>query len=143
MRSGKGIYTYPNGDKYLGEWKHDKFHGQGIINKIEFGKYIGKWKADLEHGQGAMTFNNGLHIDGEWKDGSIVNGTELWPNGDSYSGEFMDWEWHGQGELTLVDGHKMTGVFREDEPWETIEYDKDNVVIGKILYGVETINNSK
>ena len=26
---GKGTYTWPDGDKYVGEWKDDKQHGQG------------------------------------------------------------------------------------------------------------------
>ena len=30
MKNGKGIYHYPNGDKYVGEWKDDKFHGVGM-----------------------------------------------------------------------------------------------------------------
>ncbi len=28
-RNGKGIYHYSNGDKYVGEWLDDKFHGLG------------------------------------------------------------------------------------------------------------------
>ena len=27
LRSGKGIYTYPEGDTYFGSWKDDLFHG--------------------------------------------------------------------------------------------------------------------
>lgn len=30
LREGKGIYTYQCGDIYLGSWKDDIFHGQGI-----------------------------------------------------------------------------------------------------------------
>jgi hypothetical protein len=30
LREGKGIYTYQCGDIYLGSWKGDIFHGQGI-----------------------------------------------------------------------------------------------------------------
>ena len=29
-REEKGIYEYPNGDMFVGDWKNDKFHGQGI-----------------------------------------------------------------------------------------------------------------
>ena len=28
-RHGKGIYCYPNGDVYDGQWKNDKKHGFG------------------------------------------------------------------------------------------------------------------
>ena len=31
----KGTYTYPDGDKYVGQWKDGKKHGQvSTINKI-------------------------------------------------------------------------------------------------------------
>jgi hypothetical protein len=30
MRHGKGLFKYPVGDVYLGGWKDDFFHGQGI-----------------------------------------------------------------------------------------------------------------
>ena len=42
-----GTYTYSNGSKYVGEWKGDKHHGQGIeyyavgtVNKKEPGEII-------------------------------------------------------------------------------------------------------
>jgi len=30
LKSGKGIYIYKNKDVFLGDWKDDKFHGNGI-----------------------------------------------------------------------------------------------------------------
>jgi hypothetical protein len=46
----QGTYTYPNGDQYVGGWKDDKRHGQGIY-----------------------TFASGSHkIVGEWNDGKRV-----------------------------------------------------------------------
>ena len=27
---GAGTFTWPNGDKYVGDWKDDKWHGQGM-----------------------------------------------------------------------------------------------------------------
>ena len=29
QRNGYGVYTYPNGDKYEGEWRDGRRHGQG------------------------------------------------------------------------------------------------------------------
>ena len=28
-RHGKGLYRYPNGDLYFGDWKDETFHGEG------------------------------------------------------------------------------------------------------------------
>ena len=74
-------------------------------------------------------------------DGSPIKGTASWPNGNNYEGKFKDWERHGQGAFTWTDGHKLIGEFREDEPWETIEYDNNGKIIGKIVKGVETLDN--
>jgi hypothetical protein len=30
VRQGKGIYSFPNHDVYMGFWKDDRFHGDGI-----------------------------------------------------------------------------------------------------------------
>ena len=30
VKEGKGIYYYANHDVYLGDWREDKFHGEGI-----------------------------------------------------------------------------------------------------------------
>ena len=32
--------------------------------------------------------------------------------------------------------------FKEHEPWETIEYDRNGVVVGKVVDGIQTIKNS-
>ena len=38
-----------------------------------------------------------------------VNGTETWPNGYIYKGEFKNSEWSGQGILTFPDGSTYDG----------------------------------
>ena len=45
----EGTYTYPGGEKYVGEWKDGKFNGQGTL-----------------------TYINGTVEKGIWKDGNIV-----------------------------------------------------------------------
>ena len=73
--NGLGFLIYPDGGKYVGEWKDGKEHGQGTLttpvvdsrNLIHHGrKYVGEWK-------------NGKHWNGTTeKDGKIekkvVNG---------------------------------------------------------------------
>ena len=36
-------YTYPSGNEYVGEWKDDKFHGQGTFTNTDGTKDEGKW----------------------------------------------------------------------------------------------------
>ena len=42
--NGKGIETFPNGEKYVGRWKDDKRNGQGTSTYPDGGKYVGRWK---------------------------------------------------------------------------------------------------
>lgn len=32
MISGRGVYTWPDGRKYEGDWKENKMHGEGIFD---------------------------------------------------------------------------------------------------------------
>jgi len=63
---------------YNGEWKDDKYHGQGIyivqndyFNNEEV-KYEGEWKNGKEHGQGSQKAINWEAV-GEFKDGNRWN----------------------------------------------------------------------
>ena len=42
----------------------------------------------------------------------------------------------------MPDGHHIIGEFKERKPWETIEYDKNGVIVGKIIDGDQTIEDS-
>ena len=41
--------------KYKGEWKDGKKHGQGILTYANGGKYEGEWKDNKKHGRGVQT----------------------------------------------------------------------------------------
>jgi hypothetical protein len=87
--NGYGTYAYSGeweGDKYLGEWKDGKRHGQGTYTYASGDKYAGEFKDGMMHGQGTYTY--GL---GEWE-------------GDKYVGEFKDDMMHGQGTYTEANG---------------------------------------
>jgi hypothetical protein len=70
---GSGLFLYPNGAQYEGEWKSSNGiksrDGQGTFT---FGpeKYSGEWKNDLMNGEGVYHFSSGAcYI------GSFVNNT--------------------------------------------------------------------
>jgi len=52
---GQGTYTHPSGLKYVGEYVDSKAHGQGTITYGDGSKYVGEWKEDNYHGQGTYT----------------------------------------------------------------------------------------
>ncbi len=39
-----GTATHPNGQKYVGEWKDDKFHGQGTYTYADGTVEQGTWR---------------------------------------------------------------------------------------------------
>ena len=70
-----GTYAFAGefaGDKYAGEWKDNKMHGQGIYSYANGDKYVGEYKNGAMHGQGTYTFANGDKHVGEFKNGKYV-----------------------------------------------------------------------
>ena len=35
MKNGKGVYSWPNGKVYNGEWKDDKYHGNALVTNTK------------------------------------------------------------------------------------------------------------
>ena len=44
MKSGKGVHTWMDGKKYVGDYVGDKKHGKGIFTWPDGRKYDGDWK---------------------------------------------------------------------------------------------------
>lgn len=57
--SGKGTYTYPNGNKYEGEWQDDVKSGYGVLQYVNGEKYEGFWKDDTGLRGNTITHNTG------------------------------------------------------------------------------------
>ena len=62
-----GTVTAPDGkwkgDKYVGEYKDGKWHGQGTLKYSDGRTYIGQFVADLEHGKGLCMNQDGSSVD--------------------------------------------------------------------------------
>ena len=67
-----GIFTYGSGEKYVGEWKDGKRHGQGTLSFTNGSKYVGEWKDRSMHGQGTQYNADGsVKREGIWEDGKF------------------------------------------------------------------------
>ena len=72
-----GTYTDASGDKYVGEWRGGKYHGQGTFT---FGpssqwagdKYVGEFRDDAYNGQGTYTYADGRTEYGIWENDKLV-----------------------------------------------------------------------
>ena len=59
-------------DKYEGEWKYGKQHGQGTLTLANGEKYVGEWLNDKRHGQGTYTYADGKIVKGLWENDQYV-----------------------------------------------------------------------
>ena len=67
--NGQGTYTFPDGRKYVGEYKYGKiWNGQGTQTFPDGRKYVGEFKDGIKHGQGTMYDEEGNLI-GKWLNG--------------------------------------------------------------------------
>jgi hypothetical protein len=105
---GKGVYTWPDGMTYDGEWKDGDMHGKGVRTWPDGQTYDGEWKADAKHGKGVYT----------------------WPDGTTYDGEWKDDKRHGKGVKTLPDGRKCESEW-EDGEWQTDKWTQRELIVLK------------
>ena len=76
MKKRVYISTSKYGDKYEGEMKDGRFHGQGKLTFADGREYIGEFKNGLRNGQGTLTTHDGDRYEGEWKE---AGRDILWP----------------------------------------------------------------
>ena len=88
-----GTYTWPDGEKYVGEFKDGKFNGQGTYTFASGNKYVGDFKDGKRTGQG----------------------TYFSASGDKHVGEYKDGKRHGQGTFTFADGSKYVGAWENNK----------------------------
>ena len=110
-----GTYTFADDDKYVGEWKDDKYNGQGTYTFASGDKYVGEYKNGERNGQGIYTHANGDIYFGEYRNGEKNGqGTYTYVVGEKYVGEFKDDKYNGQGTYTYADGDKYVGKWKDD-----------------------------
>ena len=64
-------------------------------------------------------------------------GKFTFPDGDTYEGEFKDWDMNGQGTYTWSDGRKYVGGVKDGKIWNGTVYDKYGNIIDNYLKGVK------
>ncbi|XP_033112514.1 radial spoke head 1 homolog, partial [Anneissia japonica] len=92
-----GIYIFPNGDKYDGEYiltddGSVERQGEGVHSSADGTCYKGQWEKDKMNGNGILTH----------------------PGGSSFEGEFSNNRFHGRGRYTFPNGSFYEGEFHEN-----------------------------
>ena len=57
--NGHGIYTNPDGRKYVGKFKDGKYHGHGTYISPDGYMYVGEFSNGKLNGQGTYTWSDG------------------------------------------------------------------------------------
>ena len=132
--NGKGTMVLYSTQKYIGEFKEGRKHGQGTLylplDRVLKGKwrddeivegtatfsdgtrYTGTWEFGYRHGQGELTYPDGRKYSGEFHAGNRHGqGTMRYPDGRVYKGEFQNGKRTGSGTMTYPDGRNISGQF--------------------------------
>lgn len=59
MRTGRGILSWRDGEKYDGTFKDDELDGTGVYYYANGDRYEGQFKNGVKHGRGIYHFANG------------------------------------------------------------------------------------
>ncbi|MBX2890872.1 MAG: caspase family protein [Saprospiraceae bacterium] len=134
-KNGQGIFAYPDGSKYEGQFLKGKFHGQGVFYFANGDKYEGEFKENYPDGQGTRTYAvNNQQEAGEWRQGEYF-GSSLIESGKTgciqgdcdngkgsyifkegvakYTGDFKDGQPHGHGVCMYANGDRYRGEWLE------------------------------
>ncbi|XP_068705991.1 radial spoke head 1 homolog [Montipora foliosa] len=112
----RGVYIFPNGDKYDGEYiqieEGLQRQGYGVHTTSDGLSYHGNWDGDKMNGQGKL-----VHPSGALYEGKFVNnmfhgyGKYTWSDGSFYEGNFNENRLEGQGTFTDVRSQVWYGSF--------------------------------
>ena len=72
-RHGRGTYVWSNGDRYRGEWRDGRQHGLGVFTWRGGNRYTGYFRLGQPDGFGLCLTDGGL-IEGEWDNGCMHKG---------------------------------------------------------------------
>ena len=109
---GQGTYTFARGHKFVGEYRNGKRNGHFTVTYPDGDKFVGEYRDDKKNGQGTYTFASGSKYVGEFRNGKKNGqGTYTFANGNIYVGEYRNRKEHGQGTYTFADGRVKEGIW--------------------------------
>lgn len=70
--NGYGTYIFAAGGKYQGNFLDGKFNGRGIFIDAQGGRYDGYWRDNQRNGQGTYYWADGRSVTGMWENGAMI-----------------------------------------------------------------------
>lgn len=131
-RHGEGEEKQPDGTVFDGDWLNDCKNGWGVTTYLDGTEHKGDWKDGVKRGWGRIAYGSGNDrlrgriYSGNWRtdgDNLYGKGEILYPNGDTYNGEWLNEVRHGSGIHKATNGNIYIGTWENDE-----------AVLGDIIY---------
>jgi hypothetical protein len=115
IQKGSNEFLFPNGNRYVGQYKGNLMHGEGEFYWTNGNVYRGEFKNGVRHGKGVINFYYNCTYDGDWKFGKFEGrGKYTWADGSNYDGDWKDGWKNGKGTYTWADGGKYIGDWADD-----------------------------
>ena len=119
-KEGFGILIDSLGNKYIGEWKNDQFHGKGEIegNGIFYStkngyNYTGEFRHNKFNGKGILIYDDNTSYEGNFSEGYMNGeGNILFQDGSYYIGTFKNNNYNGKGKFFFKDGKRYNGDWK-------------------------------
>lgn len=108
--------TFPNGERYHGNWVNNKFEGQGTYFYKNGDIYSGNWKDGVKSGEGTFLFKNDeSQLVGTWEKGHMITGKWIWKDGTVWAGPFKNSKPVGKGVYYFPNGTMQDGEYVPEE----------------------------
>jgi len=115
ISKGNKTFLFPNGNRYIGDYKGNQMHGKGEFKWTNGNVYRGDFKNGMRHGKGELIFYNGSKYSGDWKNGFMDGtGEYTWSNGNKHIGRFKKGFREGKATFLWVKGDKHVGGYKKD-----------------------------
>ena len=67
--NGNGIYSFKNGDVYVGEYRDNQKNGKGVYTRCDGESYNGHFRDGKKHGNGISIYKDGSYYNGKYRNG--------------------------------------------------------------------------
>ena len=115
VRTGKGKFTWADGDSYEGDFIEDVRTGKGKYTWVNGNSYEGDFINNERTGIGKYIWADGDYYEGDFIKGKITGkGKFIWVSGNIYEGDFIDNKKTSKGKFKWSNGDIYEGVFIND-----------------------------
>ena len=98
--------------EYNGYWENGQRCGEGVMIYESKDVYSGQWRNGKKEGRGTYVFyQTGQKYVGEFKNGQLVGGKWLYPNGSHFDGHFDNNKPKGHGKWVFENGNIVEGDY--------------------------------